>query len=352
MSKIHFKNKFPAPQYLGSKFIHLDWIMSHIPENISTVLDAFAGSQSVSYRFKQMGFETHTNDLMMFSHSIGKSLIENKNEILTSNDIEYLFSDNKKLKEGYSLIYDNFTDIFFESSESISLDCFKFNIDNSDFSEYKKELSHTILFRALTQKIIMGHFGHAQALNYAKNPERVRRNPTIARPIKDLFADLVNEYNNSIFDNKKNNKSYNESIIDLLPKLKNIDLVYFDPPYIGSHSDYQSFYHLLETFRRYWKDKDFINKIKRYEPKLKSGFETKRDAINSFNNLFENSKNIPYWILSYNDNSYPNKEVMFNLLSKYKEVKLETFYYKKGRGGKGSKKGSSELLFICSPKKK
>lgn len=351
MNKILFNNNFPYPQYLGSKFIHLDWIMSQIPDNVSRVLDAFAGSQSVSYRFKQMGFETYTNDLMMFSHSIGKSLIENQNEKLTGEDVEYLFGDNKKLKNGYSLIFDTFTNVFFEPSESIVLDCFKFNIDNSNFSEYKKELSYTILFRALTQKIIMGHFGHAQALNYAKNPDRVRRNPTIARPIKDLFTDLVNEYNDSIFDNKRNNKSYNESISDLLPKLKNVDLVYFDPPYIGSHSDYQSFYHLLETFRRYWKEKDFVNKIKRYEPKLISGFETKGDAIKSFNQLFENSKNIPHWILSYNDNSYPGKDEMFNMLSKYKEVRLETFYYEKGRGGRGSKKGSSELLFICSPKK-
>ena len=41
---------------------------------------------------------------------------------------------------------------------------------------------------------------------------------------------------------------------------------------------------------------------------------------------------------------------MFNLLSKYKKVELDTFYYENSRGGKGSKKGSSELLFICSPK--
>ncbi len=51
--------------------------------------------------------------------------------------------------------------------------------------------------------------------------------------------------------------------------------MYFDPPYCGSHADYQSFYHVLETFTQYWKDKQFVNGVKRYEPKIWSGFDKK-----------------------------------------------------------------------------
>ena len=343
-----FDVKFPYPQYLGSKYIHLDWIQSHLPNNVDVALDAFAGSQSVSYRFKQLGIETHTNDLMMFSHSIGKSLIENKCDLLSEDDVEMLFT--KSYNTDYTLIEDVFTNVFFNIDESKVLDYFRYNLEISKLSEYKKELAFTIMFRALTQKIIMGHFGHAQAINYANNPERAKRNPTIITPIETLFKSLVDSYNSSIFDNNRENKSYNSNIIELIPKIKKLDLIYFDPPYVGSHSDYQSFYHLLETYRRYWKNKKFINKIKRYEPKLISGFETKKDAIISFEKLFDVSKSIPNWVLSYNDNSYPDKDTMFNLLSKYKKVELDTFYYENSRGGKGSKKGSSELLFICSPK--
>ena len=43
------------------------------------------------------------------------------------------------------------------------------------------------------------------------------------------------------FDNKKDNRSYNYNILELLPHLNNIDMVYFDPPYCNSHADYQSF---------------------------------------------------------------------------------------------------------------
>lgn len=33
--------KFPEPQYLGAKHIHRGWIAQFIPEDVSTVLDAF-----------------------------------------------------------------------------------------------------------------------------------------------------------------------------------------------------------------------------------------------------------------------------------------------------------------------
>ena len=39
--------KFPEPQYLGAKHIHRGWIAQFIPEDVSTVLDAFSGSQSI-----------------------------------------------------------------------------------------------------------------------------------------------------------------------------------------------------------------------------------------------------------------------------------------------------------------
>jgi len=69
--------------------------------------------------------------------------------------------------------------------------------------------------------------------------------------------ELLPQYNAAVFDNGKENYSYNQNTLDLLPNLSGIDLVYFDPPYCNSHADYQSFYHLLETFVMYWKDKKF-----------------------------------------------------------------------------------------------
>lgn len=341
--------KFPEPQYLGSKYKLLPWINKHIPKNINTTLDAFSGSQSVSYFFKQLGFKVISNDFLNFNNQIGKSLVENKSIILDQNDINFLLNHNNK-NEYYDLIENTYTDIFFERDESKFLDNFRYNISLLD-NDYKKSLAFTIINRSMTRKITMGHFGHTQALVYSKDPERIKRNRSLIRPLRDIFLDLVDEYNNSVFDNTKDNISYNNDILELLPNLGDIDLAYFDPPYCDSHADYQGFYHLLETYTEYWKDKDFINKIKRYEPKRISGFDKKKESIKSLKKLFECSVNIPYWLISYNNRSYPCIEDFTKIISKYREVNIETMTYKKGRGGKGSVAGSKEILFICKPKK-
>lgn len=166
-----------------------------------------------------------------------------------------------------------------------------------------------------------------------------------------MFLELLPQYNQAVFDNGCANISYNDDTIHLLPQLRNVDLVYFDPPYCGSHPDYQSFYHLLETYTEYWKDKSFVNGTRRYEPQRHSGFDKKCEVIKSFEKLFEAARDIPYWIISYNDRSYPTKDDFIKMVSEYHDVEVVERAYDNNYGGKGSVKGSKELLFICKSKK-
>lgn len=346
----YFNYQFPEPQYLGAKHTLLPWIKQFIPKNTKTSIDAFSGSQSVAYLFKQLGYKVITNDFLNFNNHIGKALIENTSSKLGKDDLQLLYQPAKN-KEEYNLIENVFTDIFFERNEAEFLDNFRANIPLLD-NKFKQSLAFTVINRSMTRKITMGHFGHTQALIYARNPERIKRNRSLVRPVKEIFEELLPKYNNSIFDNKQDNKSYNLNILELLPNIENVDLAYFDPPYCDSHADYQSFYHLLETYSEYWKYKEFVNGIKRYEPQRYSGFDKKRDVISSFEKLFELSANIPNWLISYNNRSYPRIEELEILISRYRDVKIESKTYKYGRGGKGSVAGSQEILFICSPKKK
>jgi adenine-specific DNA methylase len=346
----YFQYKFPEPQYLGAKYTHLSWLSKFISSNIKTTFDAFAGSQSVSFLFKQLGLRVITNDFLNFNHQIGKALIENWNCKLDENDLSILFQQAPN-KSDFTLMGNIFTGVFFEREESEFIDNFRANIELLD-NQYKQALAFTIMNRSLTRKITMGHFAHTQALVYAADPERIKRNRSLIRPIKNLFLELLPAYNDAVFDNEQDNKSFNENILDLLPKLQDIDLVYFDPPYCDSHADYQGFYHLLETYTEYWKDKEFVNGIKRYEPQRYSGFDKKSNIIESLEKLFELAKDIPHWLISYNDRSYPDIETFEKMLTKYKDVIIETNTYKNGRGGKGSVAGSQEILFICKPKEK
>lgn len=339
---------FPQPQYLGSKYKHLDFIRECLPTHIKSVADAFAGSQSVAYFFKQNGYQVYTNDFLSFSHKIGQSLVENKRFKLSSDDIEILLRENQNPND-FSLMRELFTDIFFKEEESAFLDSFRSNIES--LSKEKQPLAFSIINRSITRKVTMGHFAHTSALNYAKNEDRIKRNPNLIRPIKDIFLNLIQPYNNSIFDNLQDNKSYNLDAIEFVDLIKDkVDLIYFDPPYCGSHADYQAFYHLLETYTQYWKDKDFINGTKRYSPKKYSGFDTKADILPSFEKLFDTALQIPYWIISYNDRSFPSIDMMKELAGKYKNIEIKEKSYQNSVGGKGSVKGSKEILLVCSPK--
>ena len=283
-------SSFPSPQYLGNKYKHLDWIGQNIPNDVKTVMDAFAGSQSVSYYMKQRGFKVLTNDFMRYSDEIGKSLIENDNEIISKEDLNILFDKNQDINK-YDLMYNTFTDIFFNQEDSKFLDSFRSNIER--LQGFKKNLALCVMNRAMTRKVTMGHFAHNKAIEYASNPERIKRNPSLIIPIKELFLKILPEYNNAVFSNGFSNKSFSMDAIDFIHSYKEgVDLIYFDPPYCNSHADYQSFYHVLETYTEYWKDKEFINTVRCYYPKKQSGFVKKCEIINSFKMLFEEATSI------------------------------------------------------------
>lgn len=338
--------KFPEPQYLGAKYIHRGWIAQYIPDKANVILDAFAGSQSVAYMCKQLGKKVITNDFLNFNNQIGKALIENSNFTLGKEDIEILFSENSNPLE-FNLMERLFAGLFFVPEEAAFADSFRSNIHRLDNS-YKRALALTVMCRSMTRKVTMGHFAHKQALVYAADSTRIKRNRSLIRPLRELFLDLLPEYNAAVFDNTKENFSYNENILDLLPRLEGIDLVYFDPPYCNSHADYQSFYHLTETFVEYWKDKQFVNGTKRYEPKRFSGFDKNSEAINNLRLMFERAQRIPTWLVSYNDRSYPDIDTMVDMITPYRRVSIERKKYGVGRGGKGSVAGSSEILLVCT----
>lgn len=344
----YFAYRFPEPQYLGAKYTLRGWIAKHIPDSAEVVLDAFSGSQSVAFMMKQMGKTTLTNDFLNFNNQIGKALVENKSETLDESDVATLLADNQD-KEEFNLMQRLFAGLFFSEEDAAFLDSFRSNVPRLG-NQYKQAMALTVMCRSLTRKVTMGHFAHTQALAYAADPARVKRNRSLVRPVKDLFMSLLPLYNAAVFDNGKDNKSYNENILDLLPRLKGVDLAYFDPPYCNSHADYQSFYHLLETFVEYWKDKQFVNGTKRYEPKRYSGFDKNSEAIANLKLLFERAQRIPTWIVSYNDRSYPDIDTMVSLMEPYRDVRVERKVYRTGRGGKGSVAGSSEILFVCTQK--
>ena len=340
--------KFPLPQYLGAKYRFRSWIGGFVPQHAKVIVDPFGGSQSMAYYFKQMRLQVHSNDLMSFSDQIGKALVENKCETLDRDDITLLLSPNPDDRH-FDLMRNLFTGIFFKEEDAAFIDAVRGNIERLE-KPHKKSLALAVMNRALTRKVTMGHFAHTQALAYAADPERIKRNRSLVRPIRDLFMELVPEYNAAVFDNGEPCTSQRGDAVEFMKETPAADVAYFDPPYGNSHSDYQQFYHLLETYTEYWKDKTFVNGVKRYEPQRKTAFAQKSTIAEALEDLFENSRKVPFWILSYNDRSFPDVATLSEMVSGFRKVRIERRTYEESRGGKGSVAGSSEILIIGEPK--
>ena len=338
---------FPAPQYLGAKYRFRSWIQEFIPRGIRTVADPFGGSMSVAYFLKQLGYRVLTNDFMAFSAAIGTALVENRGEKLEPRDVELLLSENPDPRT-YDLMQRVFTDVFFVESDTAFLDAYRGNVDRLG-TPHKRALALAVMNRALTRKVTMGHFAHTQALAYAANPARVKRNRSLVRPVRDIVLDLVPTYNAAVFDNGEDCSSHCGDAIEYVAQIKDVDLAYFDPPYGNSHADYQQFYHLLETYTEYWKDKTFVNGVKRYDPQRMTGFDKKATVPTALEALFACAKDIPYWLLSYNDRSYPDVDTLAGMVGKHRRVRVERKPYQESRGGKGSVAGSNEILIIGEP---
>ena len=81
---------------------------------------------------------------------------------------------------------------------------------------------------------------------------------------------------------------------------------------------------------------------------LKKSDFTKSKLEEVFIKLFEKSKKIKYWLISYNSKSTPNKEEMTKIIQKYKNnIIFKEYELKNNNGGMGLKKGSKEYLILC-----
>ena len=82
-----------------------------------------------------------------------------------------------------------------------------------------------------------------------------------------------------------------------------------------------------------------------------NNFIDKKNSLELFERLFSELKNYKYWILSYNNSSYPSKEALTNLIKKFaKDVKIIEKKHNYQITGKDTKTQNKEYLFIVRNK--
>ena len=333
---------YPKVNFIGNKEKIAGWICDNFPKDAKTMFDAFSGGTAVSYEAKCRGYKVITNDIMQVNYLIAKALIENKNETLTQEDVDLIFSG--KPKKGF--MYKNYSNIFFFPTECMELDSFSLQIKKLK-SDYKQALAYILIRRSMIRKMPYSRFNinwnkirqlRDEEYSYKKYG---RRRAYHNKSFKEHFFDNLAEYNASVFDNKKTNKSYNQDIFKILPKVK-ADLIYLDPPYTGTMNNYFGFYGLVDEFIE-------NNKL----PPFKNNFVNKNEALILFDNLFSKFGKFKYWVLSYNNSSYPKKEQLLEIIKKYSDnIKVIEKKHLYQVTGKQKKNENKEYLFVVKNEKK
>lgn len=321
-------NRFPTTRYMGSKSNLLDYISEAIrPLKVKTVFDAFSGSGVVSYHLKQQGYTVISNDFLKYSSSITHALVENKSETLNASDLNSLFEINKSNKR---FVQNTFKDLYFSDEDNAFIDLIISNLEKIENS-YKKSLVLAALSRACLKRRPRGIFTYV-GFKYDDGRK------DLSFSLKEHFLFSVADFNRAVFDNGKNNKVYNESIMQL--DGVNPDLIYLDPPYFSKHSDndYVRRYHFIEGICRSWQGLEIqhdtlTKKFKKFE----SPFNSKESTYEAFEWIFEKYKESKI-LISYSSNSLPTKNELISMLSKYKKkVEVIEIDYKYSFGNQGHK---------------
>ena len=332
--------KFPKINFIGNKEKIAKWITDYFPEDAESVFDAFSGGGSVSYFSKAKGLKVISNDILKINYFISKALVENSEVKLDFEDIDLIFSGTPK--EGF--MFNNYSEIFFFPKECKELDLYRENIDKLS-SEYKKALALILMRRAMIRKMPYSRFNinwekivelRNEKLSYEKYK---RKRAYHNQSFKTHFLENINDYNRAVFDNEKNNLSLNEDVFDAIEKFQ-ADIIYLDPPYTGTMNNYFGFYGMLDEYIDGKKIEPFVN-----------NFIDKKTSIDLFDKLFSKLGNFKYWYLSYNNSSYPTKEILIELLRKYSDnIKIIERPHIYKITGKENKKSNIEYLFIVENK--
>ena len=316
--------------YIGSKYSLLDFIYEVFnkeinKDEIECVGDLFAGTGVVGKYFKSKGYKIVANDIQYYSYVLNKKVLEVNHYLEFSGLYEelpsyiYEYQGEKRIKKILDylnrtnkhkpgFIYYNYSlggtkgkeyeRQYFSDNNALKIDTIRKLIENWYKNNKLKEEEYFYLIGSLVE-----------AADKVANTASVY-GAFLKKLKKTAQKELLLEYNKIEFSDK-NNKVFNEDILEILNKEK-IDLLYLDPPY--NTRQYCTNYHLLETIAKY--DNPIIKGktgLRDYS-KQKSNFCIRKKVKEEFKKIVENT-NSKYILVSYNNEGLMSIEDIQEILS-------------------------------------
>jgi adenine-specific DNA-methyltransferase len=337
--------------FMGSKYLMLGWIESHVPKDAESILDAFSGGANVAYHFKRKGLKVIANDLLRYPHHLARAVVENSSETLSDEDVDRILAPNA---DAGTFIVDHFYGYYYTKPVLRWLDQVWANIQK--LHGYKKDLALAALGTTVKAKSAFGQFSrskmHRRAdLDTDASLEQSQlSNPPLSKFIES-FRRSVGQLNRLVFDNGKECKAFNLDAAEAVRRF-GADVLYLDPPYVtefGSN-DYEDSLHFIEGLMTRWADKELQDNPRRNYP---SRTRYTKESIRSLMETMAADARGKYGtvLLSYRDRAYPREEEIKEIFAQhYGLVRVRgmevDYNIAKDIGREG--KHARELLFVAS----
>jgi len=197
------------------------------------------------------------------------------------------------------------------------------------YEKYKSAFSLFAIESHINQSCFLGgRYYNGQTI--AKLEHRIKHPKNKGKEIDDInvsvdsFKDILIEGESCVF---------NSDILELLEsKTINTDLIYLDPPYGGSSSDYVVLYRFLEEYL-------YGEKLENLEHIQKGGkrFCRKRGYPEQFEYLLSLCGDFKTWLISYNESSFADIDTIVAMIKRAGRTDIEvcpvpiTYQYRKDK---------------------
>lgn len=291
--------------YIGSKVSLLDVIDSVVDEFADSynrrlvICDAFAGTGTVGFFFRQQGHKVIANDIQYYSYVINKNLIENP--VLHLDKLDYLNS----LEPVEGFIYQNYCAgsgsgrVYFSDENGKRCDAIRQEIERMRLNGEINENEYFAYLAALIEAI--DKVANTAAI-YGAFLKKLKR--SAQRPLKLKQIPTSNEIAGEAYCGDSN----------MLINDISGDVLYLDPPY--NIRQYSSNYHLLETIARYDNPELHGKTGLRETASQNSKYASSRTVAAEFEDLIKNAK-FKVIILSYNNEGLMPESTIREIMSKY-----------------------------------
>jgi adenine-specific DNA methylase len=301
-----------------------------------SMIDLFSGSSVVGLFFKMIGKQVFSNDLLTSSFFNAKVFVENEDTLLTPADIRFL-CDNPHAGRG-TFVQTHYAERFMPE-EARFLDNYRGNIDllaervlkrkldtpsDAEMLQRTAEAKRAAAFvliehYVLSQCFLGGRLNKGQVL--AELGHRIDHKRNSGNEMRFQLPELPRFVKGgSVGDSA----AFNMDAEEFLQKapIPHVDLLYLDPPYGSSQSDYASMFAWCEEYI-YGKKLEELPHIQNAKK-----FVQKKDYENHFRSLLSECERFPTWAVSFNDDSFTDCDGIVAILKDYKKnVTVEKIEY-------------------------